>query len=202
MHTSLRTTLLILAALAVVGAGAYVLFAQKALSPTVPAKQGEDRMEAKTYMSMKYGFSFEYPGDYVLTEREVSDDHPGHYQIMLVAESDPIAPEGGEGPISVSIDLYQNDTDRQSVMGWITGTSIANYKLGDERIEESKVAGAAAYTNTWSGLYEGKTTTFARGDDIIAISVTWMSPQDKTIAAYEQVLESFRFSGSGAVQAQ
>ncbi|MEK7510998.1 MAG: hypothetical protein AAB582_02085 [Patescibacteria group bacterium] len=202
MNKPLRTLILIVLALVVVGAGAYVFSTKKALSPSAPMIPVMQNETAKTYTSEEYGFSFEYPEGYVVTEREVGDAHRGHYQIMLVEEANATPPEGGEGPIAVTIDVYQNDIDKQPAMHWITTTNIANIKLGDGQLKESTVGGEIAYMNTWSGLYEGKTTTFAHGDDIIAVSTTWMTPDDSTLDVGEQVLTSFRFVSSEAVLPQ
>ena len=57
-----------------------------------------------------------------------------------------------------------------------------------------QVGGETAYTYTWSGLYEGRTTAIARGDTIVAISVTYMDPSDDILVAYDDVVSSLRFS--------
>jgi hypothetical protein len=192
MTKALRTIVLILLALVIVAAGAYALSTKKAHSPTHEGESGT-AVPLKRYTNFLHDLRFTYPDTYALSEREAGDAHRGHYQIMLVRKADLPPPEGGEGPPSVTIDVYQNDIDRQPVMHWITTTNIANYKLGNGTLVESKVGGEAAYTNTWSGLYEGKTTTLAHDDDIVAISVTWLTPEDDTIDAYEQVVNSLEF---------
>jgi len=191
MTKPLRTLIFIVLAIAVVGAGAFALTAKKVHSPII-TDEGLI-FEKFFYQNREHDFSFRYPLGFMLTEQERGDAHRGHYQITLVRDEDVNIPEGGEGPIAVTVDVYQNNIDKQPVMNWITTTNIANIKLGDGMLEKRTVGGEEAYTNTWSGLYEGKTTTFAHGDDIIAVTVTWMTPEDTTLAAYEMVLDSFAF---------
>ncbi|HYF28990.1 MAG TPA: hypothetical protein VEA36_01330, partial [Candidatus Paceibacterota bacterium] len=184
---------LIVLALLIVGAAAYAFSTRKALSPAEPVNEAPGAVAAMRYTNFEHDFRFTYPEGYVLTEAERGDAHRGHYQVMLVAEENAVPPENGEGPTAITVDVYQNDIDQQPVMNWITTTNIANFKLGDGKLAERRVGGEAAYTNTWSGLYEGKTTTFAHGDDIIAVSVTWLTPEDEILEAYEHVLDSFEF---------
>ena len=54
MTTSLKTTLLIVLAVVIVGIGAYALFTRTALSPTESANTTESR-----YVNERHGFSFE-----------------------------------------------------------------------------------------------------------------------------------------------
>ena len=105
--------------------------------------------------------------------------------------------EGGEGPTAITIDIFQNDIDKQSIMDWMTGTNDSNYKLGDGAYVRTTVGDVDALVYTWSGLYEGKTTVFAHGDDIIAVSVTWLTPTDGMLADYQLLLDSFTFDPKG-----
>lgn len=192
MNKTLRTILLIVLAVVIVGAGAYALYTKKALSPTEPMR-GEQGTAAKRYTNFAHDFRFTYPEGYVLTEQEVGTDERGHYQIMLVRAEDATPPENGEGPTAVTIDVYQNNLDTLSVMDWMNNVSASNYKLGNGTSVKASVGEQDATSYTWSGLYEGRTTVLAYKDDLIAISVTWMAPEDEIIDTYEHVLDSFEF---------
>ena len=194
MNKPLRSIILIVLAIAVVGAGAYALYTKKALSPTGPAPE---EALGNQYMDMERGFSFQYPDFYELFEREAGNAEREHYAITLIRESDTVPVEGGEGPTAITIDIFQNDIDKQSIMDWMTGTNDSNYKLGDGAYVRTTVGDVDALVYTWSGLYEGKTTVFAHGDDIIAVSVTWLTPTDGMLADYQLLLDSFTFDPKG-----
>lgn len=191
MNKPLRTIILIVLALVVVGAVAYVLFAKKVHSPTEPLTNGVTT--GQRYTNMQHDFRFAYPEGYSLTEHSEAGGERDFYAITLVRTEDAVPPEGGEGPTAITINVYQNNLDALSVIDWITNTNDSNFKLGNGQYTQTVVAGQPAYTYTWSGLYEGKTTAFAHGDDIIAVSVTWMTPEDDILDEYERVLDSFEF---------
>ncbi|MES2994822.1 MAG: hypothetical protein V4681_02230 [Patescibacteria group bacterium] len=195
MNKPLRSLILIVLAIAIVGAGAYALYTKKALSPTGPAPAA---VSGKQYMDAERGFSFQYPTFYELFEREAGTAERERHTITLIRESDTVPVEGGEGPTAISIDIIQNDIDKQSIMDWMTNrTEESNFNLGDGNYTSTTVGGADALVYNWSGLYEGKTTVFAHGDDIIAVSVTWLTPTDGMLADYDRLLKSFAFDPKG-----
>lgn len=192
MKKPLRSLILIVLAIAIVGAGAYAFFAKKALSPTDDLREGQASADER-YTSAEHGLSFSYPMGYVLTEQEVGSGQEAHHQIMLVRAGDEIAPEGGEGPAAVTIDIYENRRGTGSAKDWMTKTDQSNFRLGPGTYEETDVDGEPAYAYAWSGLYEGRTTVLAHGNDIVAISVTYLSPSDDLLTVYADVLASLRF---------
>lgn len=191
MKTPLRSLILIVLAVVIVGAGAYAFFAKKALSPT--DDQVQMPSDSESYSDADHGISFSYPEGYVKTEQEVGNGEREHHMIMLVRKGDEIAPEGGEGPVAITIDIYNNSVDKLSVMDWMKNTNQSNFKLGPGTYDTEQVAGETAYSYTWSGLYEGRTTVLAHGTDIVAISVTYMDPSDDILVAYGDVVSSIRF---------
>ena len=191
MNKPLRTIILVVLAIVIVGAGAYALSTKKALSPSSPV--AEEPASDRRYTNFTHDLRFTYPAGYVLTEQEVGNAERGHYQVMLVRQADAVPPVNGEGPTAVTVDIYQNDLDKRTVMDWITGTNDSNYKLGDGKLATSRVAGTEAQTYTWSGLYEGRTTVLAHEDDIIAISVTRLGEEKDLATVYDQVLRTLEF---------
>lgn len=129
----------------------------------------------KTYSSAEYDISFTYPSSYVLSEQ----DAPGsaqraHHTITLIRAEDLPAPEGGEGPPAITIDIFQNTLDSQSAREWITNTSNSNYKLGDGTISSTTIGSRDALSYRWSGLYEGTSVVTATDDWVYMFSVTYM----------------------------
>ncbi|MHB1118080.1 MAG: Gmad2 immunoglobulin-like domain-containing protein [Minisyncoccota bacterium] len=146
----------------------------------------------QAYTNETYGISFSYPRGYVLTESEQGDAHRGHYAIMIVREADALPRENSEGPTAISFDIYQNNLDRQTLRGWLEDSSYSNYKLSNDTYLMTRVGGVEAIAYHWSGLYEATTTAFIHNDNIIAASVTYITPEDAQIGVYNDVLKSVR----------
>jgi len=146
--------------------------------------------ENNLYANGVYGISFQYPAGYVLTEREVGNAERGHYNITIVREEDATPPENGEGPTAITIDIYQNNIDNQTLIDWLTNTNASNFKLGDGAYASTTVNGTEAVSYRWSGLYEGETTAFLHDGNIIAVSVTYFTREDQIRADYYALLAS------------
>ena len=148
----------------------------------------------KTYANASYGISFAYPDTYVLEEREVGNAERYHFAITLM---DRIAseniPQNGEGPTSITIDIFQNNLDKLSTEAWVKGNSNSNFKLSaDGLLTSTTVAGREALHYTWDGLYRGESTVFAHKDNIVMLSVTYLSPTDTIVSNFANVLASFQ----------
>lgn len=175
----------------VIGVGVY--FAASFLRTNNPAVVGTP-IEKVTYHNSVYGISFSYPKGYVLSEGERGNAERAHYAIVLIAETDAAPPVNGEGPTAITIDIYQNNLDKQSLLGWLKGTAVSNFKLGDGTYVTTTVQGKEAVAYRWSGLYEGETTAFLHKENVIAASVTWLTPEDKIVANYRELISSVRLS--------
>src|SRR3989344_3816751 len=160
-------------------------------------KQGDgggEETSVPTYTSEKYGISFTYPSTYQLSEREA----PGsalreHHTITLMRTVDLPAPEGGEGPPAISIDIYQNNLDKQTTEGWIRGSSNWNFKLSPEgRLASTTIDGKPALSYRWSGLYEGTTIALAQPNWIYAFTVTYLEPGADIVQDFVTVRDSVR----------
>ncbi len=154
--------------------------------------------EVKTYSNATYGISFSYPKKYILDEYDPGDAHRYHHSIVLSEdnETNRAIREGKlmetEGQPSITIDIYQNNLDKQSVREWVEGSSNSNFKLGDGTYEEVTLAGTPAFHYFWDGLYRGESIVFAHKDNIIMLSVTYLEPTDPIRADFSQVVGSFK----------
>jgi len=145
----------------------------------------------KHYENAEQGIAFSYPETFVMTEAEVGDAERGHYTITLVSAKDATPRKNSEGPVSVTVDVYQNNLDNQSLVAWVTGSGQSNFKLGNQEYATTSSAGLEAVTYRWSGLYNGETTAFETPTAIVAVAVTALAPTDDTVEAYRTVLSSF-----------
>lgn len=149
------------------------------------------------YENAIYDISFAYPSTYALQEREVGDGHRYHYSITLIdKETLANVPQNGEGPPSITIDIFQNNLDKLSIEDWVRGTSFSNFKLSpDGRLASSTVANAPALSYTWDGLYRGESVVFAHPgaagkDNIIMLSVTSLTHEDSIRSNFAMLLAS------------
>jgi len=177
-------------ALLVIVVGLYIGFTPKASAPTPDGAQGT------TYKNDSYGISFTYPEGYVVSEGEKGDAHRGHYNITLIRKEDSAPRENSEGPTAVTIDIYQNNIDQQTLIGWLTGSNASNYKLVKGGYSRTAVASAEAVSYAWSGLYEGDTTAFRHNGNIIAVSVTHLTPEDTNVQTYQDILSSIKLTSA------
>ena len=142
------------------------------------------------YTSEKYGIKFTYPDIYVLQESEIGDEHRRHYQIMLVQQEDSALRENSEGPTAITFDIYQNNIDQQSLESWLKGTNDSNFKLSDGMYSSTTVDGVPAIEYRWSGLYEADAVAFRHNGAIVALTVTYITPEDANRKAYSDILKS------------
>lgn len=188
--------ILVFAVAIVIGIGA--LFFVQVGGPTQSLITGATSTAAKllTYSNPTYGLSFEHGDSYELKERELGDEHRWHYSITLIDKAAlAVMPENGEGPLAITIDVYQNDLDHQSAEEWIRNTNDSNYKLSpDGLIGSTTIAGVSALSYQWDGLYRGESIVFVHADAIVMASVTWISETDTIRDDFETVLNSLRLA--------
>ncbi|HYD93267.1 MAG TPA: hypothetical protein VEB18_02310 [Candidatus Paceibacterota bacterium] len=168
--------LLIIVLLLALGAG--YLFTEKTNAPVVTPEN--------SYANDRYGISFSYPTNYTLTENRTDAD--GVQYAIVLTRSGETLPVNGEGPTTVTITVFEDATLDE----WLESPR-SNLMLGSGETEPSMVGDMAAVTFRWSGLYEGETTAFQHGENVIAISKTWIAEDDDTHDVYVSVLNSFSF---------
>lgn len=183
----MRKIYIVTAAVFLIGGVYAVSRTEISVPQIIPSAVGE-----RTYVNERYGISFTYPQSYVITEAERGDGHRGHYVIMLVKQEDAAPRENSEGPVAIVFDIYQNNLDQQTLRGWLEGSGDSNYKLSNDTYLMTRVDNAEATTYHWSGLYEATTTAFLHDDNIVAASVTYITPEDTQIAVYNDILRSIR----------
>lgn len=183
-----RFNLLILGVVVVL-CGVFVIGAGYVSAPSVPPQGGV----SSSYSNAAYGISFSYPEGYVLTETDAAGSaQRAHHVITLMRSGDLPPPEAGEGPPSITIDIYQNDRDALSAEAWIRNDSRSNFKLGDGRLASTTISGIPALSYRWSGLYEGTTIALAQPRWIYALSVTYLEMGADIVQDFVAVRDSVR----------
>jgi hypothetical protein len=147
------------------------------------------------YSSVEYGITFSYPESYALSEI----DTPGsgmrkHHVITLMRKADLPPPVNGEGPPAITIEMYQNDLEKQTTEEWIRNTSASNFKLGEGKLTEIMVAGLPALSYRWSGLYEGTTIALAQQKWVYVLTVTYLEMGADIIQDFVAIRDSVRIN--------
>lgn len=153
--------------------------------------------DVSTYTNASYGISFKYPNTYASQERELGNGERYHYAIALI-DKKALAniPQNGEGPTSITMDVFQNALDQLSVEQWIRGSGDSNFKLSPGGVLTAKtVAGVPAFSYVVDGLYRNDVVVFAHPGragkgNIIMLSVSYFSPKDQIRADFAGVLSS------------
>jgi hypothetical protein len=162
----------------------------------VPVQSEQATSTTKTYTSTTYDLSFTYPDYYYLEEKDIDLANRVHHQIILTEDTDEnrLVREGKspgrEGPVAITIDIFQNNLDNITAEQFITGNSASNYKLGDGKMQNVTKGTISGIEYSWSGLYEGKSLVVAKPDYIYMFSVTRLEPSDRIAADFEGVLQT------------
>lgn len=162
--------------------------------PTEPvANPNLSGMQA--YSNTTYGISFSYPDTYELKEVDApGSELRAHHAIVLISKADLPLPTNGEGPPSITIDMYQNNLDKQTTEDWIRNTSASNFKLGEGRLATTTISGMPALSFRWSGLYEGTTIAIADEKWVYAFTVTYLEMGADIIQDFVAIRDSVRIS--------
>src|SRR3989338_6659746 len=150
----MKIILTILAIIALLVAGNYI-YAKMNNKVAIPDTNVQSMLGM--YDNATYGISFKYPENYVLSERNTGNGERASHNITLMDKTDAAnIPVGGEGPVAITVDIFQNNLDTQTVENWINNSSASNYKLSpDGALSPATVGGASALAYGWDGLYRG-----------------------------------------------
>lgn len=191
----MRTTLILgLVFLGLAGLAGYLIYSAR---PEVipPPIVVEEEVEVPALLSYSSStLAFRYPDTYLLEERDLGNAERRHYSITLAQKAALPAPIGGEGPPTITIDLYQNDLDSLSTDTWIRASNDSHFKLSrNGLIASTAIAGNPARSYGWDGLYSGRTIAIARPDYIYAFSVTSLTPEDAILDDFRSLLQTVLF---------
>lgn len=182
----------ILAAMLVVLGGIYVYRSSKSVTSGTPQ---DTTLKTLTYTNDSYGFAFDYPSTYVLSQRDVkaTKDVQAHHQITLMLAVDAARiTDNGEFPPSITFDIYKNPK-KLSLSAWATSTKDSLYYLSEEqRLHTAVVAGQPAVAYVWSGLYQGSSYIFTQRGNIIVASVTYISPDNLIYSDFTEIMKTAR----------
>ncbi len=174
--------------LLVVAAGVFALVKDYQVLPSTPLAN----LGVETYSSEHLDLSFKYPSSY-----SVESQHAGtaerQWHVLVFLPKGYIAPEGGEGPATITISVYDNP-ERTPLETWVRGDARSNFKLSaDGGLTPAVVGGESGLSYRHSGLYETDATAVAHDDKIYVFAAGWQSPEEKTRAQLKDLLSTVQF---------
>lgn len=141
------------------------------------------------YEVVGYDISFGLPEGYKTFE--VTDSVNSRHSVVLTREDSGSLPENGEGPTSISIDIFEVPVTTD-VEQWIRNTSFSNFNLATGEITDTVIDTLLAKRYSWDGLYSGRSVVLEHNGRIIMASGTYLTPQDPIYADFERVISSIR----------
>lgn len=142
------------------------------------------------------GLTFTYPPTLYMKER-VANEAKLERSVVLVENSESnrailngTAPVAGEGPPSITIDIYKNPQHLTPEEWMRQDTNWTQQSIARDGIV---IGGLPAVSFDWSGLYEGNSSIVSFGDHIYVFSYTWLSADDVVIKEVSDVLDSVKF---------
>ncbi len=147
------------------------------------------------YSNATYDISFTYPDSYTITEADASENEMRkRHAITLIRKTDLPVPQGGEGPTSITIEMYQNNLDKQTTEQWILNSKESNFKLSNGVMATTTIDGLPARSYRWSGLYEGTTIVSAQSNWVYVFSVTYLEMGSDIVQDFVKIKESIRIT--------
>lgn len=171
-----------------------IFFLRKTRTP------GNDSANWKIYDSKEWGLNFAYPPNYYLEEKELGNGERRHHFVELTENTEENravregrAP-GREGPVSITINVYQNNLDHYEAERWIKSVNDSNYKLSpDGEIAYSVIGGEGALAYRWSGLYEADAIVVARLNNVYMFTNTYIAPEDQIRKDFQKIITTVKF---------
>lgn len=189
----MNRTILITAILVILAIGMYALLrTDTATTDVVPVAR------SATYSNSELGIAFDHPiglDGYVVQEIQSNDTGIGLLRtIVLIREGDvERIPEGGEGPPTITIQVFEN-RERQQPRMWADAHeqySTINLAMGE--IKEIVVGGANAIRYMADGLYVSDNIVVAHGNKTYVISGMFLDEDSSIRRDFEPFVTSVRF---------
>jgi hypothetical protein len=150
----------------------------------------------KTYTDKRFGFRFNYTTQLALDTTRKSSQHVGETLHRLSLWPEAVYKDiqagkyvgGTEYPPSIDISVHSNP-QKLSLANWAKG-----YQPGIQNLQSVKVHGQAGITYTAEGLYPSDNVALYSPDaQIIHLSVSYLTPNDRLRDAFEDIVASFQF---------
>ncbi len=160
-----------------------------------------------TYSNVELGLAFDYKdgaNGYVVQESTPSGDPDLVRAIVLIPSADAgkPAPMGGEGPATITVQVFKN-TKKQWSRTWAdehTQYSNINLKMGE--VSEAVVGGANAIRYMADGLYASENFVVAHGEYVYVFTGMFLDENSSLRKDFSPIVNSVRFIPQSAPAVQ
>lgn len=134
--------------------------------------------------STPVSLAFSYPSSLFLEERQLGNGERGHVQILLMddTEENRLLREGKspprDGPVTITVDVIDNEFENLSLNQWILNDSRSNYKLATSPVSSTTIVGLPAISYSATGLYESDVVVVLVGKYVVLFTVTYITKDD------------------------
>lgn len=143
--------------------------------------------------SSEEGYSFMYPDTYDLSSHTETSG-AAQWDVLVLVPKGYVAPQGGEGPPSISVASY-NNAEGLPLEQFITNEPKANFGLsGDKKLTPISVGGKPAFGYTYSGLYENDAVAVANSGRVYVFAAGWMQAGDPIRQDLQDIIKSVQFT--------
>lgn len=183
-----KIVIILVVVLVLLGLGAYFMMSGTGAS--------DSPKPTKNYFNAEYGITFDYPEGYMVSEQDLDGSaQRKRHVITLIREEDSPAPTQGEGPPAITIQIQQNNLDKQTTRQWVESSTDSNFKQSpDQGTAEIKIGGMSGLVYRWDGLYAGETSAVATPKWVYAFSVTFQNEDDEIVSDYRTVINSVAYA--------
>lgn len=168
-----------------------------------------DRSSVSTYSNSDIGIKFDYktgPSGYVIEESNPADPKSGLFKSIVLIQSNDAErakPVEGEGPATITIQIFKNSKKLQSLNWANENTQYSNINLKTGNVSETVVGGANAIRYMADGLYASENFVVTHGGNVYMISGMFISEDSDLRRDFMPLVNSVQFipqSGEPTVQ--
>jgi hypothetical protein len=194
-----KKTLITILILAVVIVG--LLFIRRSQTPQSSQTNTSNSTTATSslYSNGTYGISFRYPDKYDRDEKDINDAQGKRHVITLVTKADKellSQIEGPtDGPTAITVTIVEKAAAKQSLSQWVRTSNLSNFKLAPSHsYASSSVNSLEAVAYSWDGLYQANTIVFPYRENIVMLTMTYITNQDAIWKDFASVIQSLKLN--------
>jgi len=155
------------------------------------------------YSNQELGLEFDYeagPNGYVLQEMDPAENTNGLLKTLVLIQTEDQktleengAPVGGEGPATITINVFSNLKERHPSVWAMENISYSNYNLKVSDETEEVVGGANAVRYMADGLYSSENFVIAHGGLIYVFTGMYIDENSDLRKDFSPLVESVKF---------
>lgn len=148
------------------------------------------------FTSPELGLQFSYPTGYELKVGAGADGNSEFVQSLVLMTAQDAAtppPVGGEGPATITIQVFKNTLKQWPLIWAETHPQFSNINLKQGEVSEVVVGGAKAVRYLADGLYATDTVVVAHGENIYVFSGMFITEDSDLRRDFSPLIDSVSF---------